>query len=511
MRQFVRRSVLSVVLASSATSGAFAQGGTSADSAAVRRDSIAAAALAAAPVAPPAPGAPVTAASANREAHFWLPVYEIIGFLAINNVAARIMYPNEREDGIKVYSSTFKSTWNHITVQRWVYDIDPFNTNQFQHPFQGASMYGFARSSGHGFWPSMIYSNVGSFMWKMAGETDPPSINDIITTGQAGSILGEAMYRMADLVMRDSGATGPSIFRQVASGVLSGGVNRRILGNHFAPHLPDSLPYFFWQMRFGASMDALARDVSTPTSLFLRRDATADFGIAYGLPGRYGYTYTRPFDYFDFESSVLLSSVSNFIETINVRGLLAGEKTKDTDNSRGIWGLYGSFDYISPFLFRVSSTALSLGTTREYKLGGGVALQGSLLAGAGFGAAGSTTIIASTPANAAIRDYHFGITPQALLNLRLLAGERGFLDMNFRDYYVSGVGSDDSRGVERIFRGDIGATIRFYKGNALGLKYAYSTRSASYGTLPPQASQEGSFTIVYTILGSRTFGTGEWK
>jgi hypothetical protein len=34
----------------------------------------------------------------------------------------------------------------------------------------------------------------------MAGETDPPSINDMITTGQAGSLLGEALYRMADLV-----------------------------------------------------------------------------------------------------------------------------------------------------------------------------------------------------------------------------------------------------------------------------------------------------------------------
>ena len=66
-------------------------------------------------------------------------------------------------------------------------------------------MYGLARSSGLGFWESLAYSNVGSFLWKMAGETDPPSINDQITTGNAGSLLGEALFRMAGLVLEEGG------------------------------------------------------------------------------------------------------------------------------------------------------------------------------------------------------------------------------------------------------------------------------------------------------------------
>jgi hypothetical protein len=392
-------------------------------------------------------------------------------------------------------------------VQRWVFDIDPFNTNQFQHPFQGATMYGFARSSGHGFWPSLAYSNVGSFIWKMAGETDPPSINDIITTGQAGSMLGEAMYRMADLIVRDSGSHGPGLFRQITSGVLSGGVNRRILGKHFANHLPDSLPAFFWQLNFGGSLGAFTQ--ATPTNN-LRQDAVLDFAIAYGLPGRIGYTYTRPFDYFDFESSVLPSQFSNFIQNIMVRGLLAGEKTKDTDNSRGIWGLYATFDYISPFQFRVSSTALSMGTTREHRFGPDLSLQSTVLGGVGFGAAGSTTIIPSTPTAAAIRDYHFGLTPQAMVNLRLIAADRAMIDMTDRYYYVSGAGSDDSRGIERIFRGDLGVTFRIYKANALGIKYTYSTRNATYGTQPQISAHEGSYSLYYTVLGSRHFGSVAW-
>lgn len=454
-----------------------------------------------------------TAGTPARESHVLLPAEEILGFLAFTNIAARIMYANETQDGIKVYSSTFASTWDHIRTQRWVHDIDPFNTNQFQHPYQGAMMYGFARSSGHGFWPSLVYSNIGSFVWKMAGETDPPSINDIITTGQAGSLLGEAFYRMANLIMRDSGTTKPSRGREIGAGLLSipSGMNRRILGDRFRANLPDSTPVMFWQLRVGATLDALAKDVSTPTSLFLRRDATVDFTISYGLPGRAGYTYTRPLDYFDFQGSFLPSTFSNFVENIMVRGLLVGGKTKDTENQRGIWGLYGSYDYISPYLFRVSSTAVSLGTTRQYRLGPSVALQGSLLGGAGFGAAGTTTVLASTPENAVTRDYHFGLTPQGLLALRLLLGDRAMIDMTAREYYVTGVGSDDRRGSEKIFRGNIGATFRIHGGNALGLQYVLSTRSAEYGTLPDKKLQEGTVTIVYTILGKEHFGAVRWR
>lgn len=499
MRDVLRRSVAVLLLTCSFAGRSSAQAAGTATG------------TAAATATTPSPDSLNAARVAEQESHVLLPAVEILGFLAFTNVAARIMYPNEMEDGIKVYSSTFTSTWDHIRQQHWVHDIDPFNTNQFQHPYQGASMYGFARSSGHAFWPSLIYSNIGSFVWKMAGETDPPSINDIITTGQAGSMLGEALYRMANLIMRDSGAAGPSRGREIGAGLLSSGLNRRILGNRFRANLPDSEPVMFWQLRFGATLDALARDVSTPTSLFLRRDATLDFTISYGLPGRAGYTYTRPFDYFDFQGSFLPSTFSNFIENIMVRGLLVGEKTKDTENSRGIWGLYGSYDYISPYLFRVSSTALSLGTTRQYLLSPNVALQGSLLGGVGFGAAGTTTILPSTPENAVTRDYHFGLTPQGLLALRLLLGDRAMIDMTARDYYVTGVGSDDRRGSEKIFRGNIGATFRIRGGNALGFQYVLSTRSAEYGTLPDKKLQEGTITIVYTILGKERFGAVHWR
>lgn len=475
MRIIVRRALLAAVLAGVAARASPAQAGASADT---------------------------TGGKSNV-----LPAVEITGFLVLLSAYDRFAYADAMQDGKRVYSSTLASTWDHLRTQRWVHDQDPFNVNQFEHPYQGATMYGLARSAGHDFWTSLAHANIGSFMWKMAGETDPPSINDMITTGQAGSLLGEALYRMADLVLKDQ----PGVrWHGFVADALSPprALNRRLLGERFRAQLADSAPATSWQVRLGATVDAVAHDYSAPVTL-LNRDATAELWMAYGLPGKTGYAYTRPLDYFDLQMSLLFNA-SNPIENVMIRGLLKGTTTAETATSRGIWGLYGSYDYISPFLFRVSSTAVSLGTTRQYWLMPSLALQGSLLGGVGYGAAGSTTIVPSTPTNAAIRDYHFGITPQALLALRFIAGDRAMLDMAAREYYVSGLGSDDVHGSETIFRGNIGFNVRVVGGHALGVRFVQSNRDARYGTLPNKRSSEGTFTLAYSFLGAQQFSAVRW-
>jgi hypothetical protein len=500
MRSIVRRSILIALLAGFVAHGASAQGGSSAPDSATARPT---------PAAPNRSGA-VPGTTAGVRSNNVLPAVEITGFLALLSAYDRVAYANVTQDGKKVYSSTWASTWDHLRTQHWVYDQDPFNTNQFQHPYQGATMYGLARSSGHSFWTSLIHANVGSFIWKMAGETDPPSINDMITTGQAGSLLGEALYRMADLVLKDGGGDNPSRLHEFGAALISppGGLNRTIFGDRYKGTLPETAPARGWQLSVGATVDALAQDVSSPTTL-LRRDATFGIAMSYGLPGQPGYEYTRPLDYFDFQFSAL-SNASNPIENIMLRGLLVGGKTTDSENSRGIWGLYGSYDYISPYLFRVSSTAVSLGTTRQYWFGPDIALQGSFLGGVGYGAAGST-VAPTTASNETIRDYHFGVTPQALLALRFLIGDRAMLDMTGREYYVSGWGSDDTRGSETIFRGNFGLTVRVYGGNAIGVQYVESTRNAVYGNQPDRKLSEGTISVVYSILGGDHFSAVKWR
>lgn len=432
---------------------------------------------------------------------------ELASFLVLLNAYDRSAYANEYQDGKKVFAVTFNTAWDHLREERWVHDRDPFNVNQFGHPYQGATMYGFARSAGQGFWTSLIYSDVGSFAWEIAGETDPPSINDLITTGQAGSLLGEALYRLSDLVTKDNPGK-HHFWHDVLADVLSPprALNRRAFGGQFRNELPDSAPATSWQLRLGATVDALAH---AQTSTLLNRHVAGEYWMSYGLPGEPGYEYDRPLDYFDFQAS-LLASTSNPIESVMLRGLLLGRKTAAGSTARGIWGLYGSYDYISPFLFRVSSTAVSLGTTQQLWLAPGLALQGSSLAGVGYGAAGTTTVVPSTPTSEEVRDYHFGVTPQALLALRLIAGNRLSIDADGREYYVSGLGSDDVHGSELIFRGDFGASLRIIGGHTLGVRYIASTRDAKYGKFPDRHFTEGTVTVAYSFLGANQFGAVKW-
>jgi hypothetical protein len=423
-----------------------------------------------------------------------IPALEVPGFLLLLNLYDRVRYPDQTQDGKKVYSSTFSSSWEHLSRQNWVFDQDPFNVNQFAHPYQGATMYGLARSSGLGFWQSLAYSNVGSFLWKMAGETDPPSINDQITTGNAGSLLGEALFRMSELVLQDQSPR-PDMLHELGAAIISPSTafNRYAFGDRFKTVFPNYAPATFWRFRLGVSMNSV-----------LQQDATLDFGMSYGLPGKPGYSYTRPLDYFDFQITGLARE-SNPVENVLLRGLLYGKQYQAGNDYRGIWGLYGSYDYISPALFRVSTTALSLGTTGQYWLAPGIALQGSLLGGVGFGAAGTTPTVSGE------RDYHYGVTPQGLLALRLLFGDRSALDLAARGYYVSGTGSDNSHGSETIMRASSNLNFRVYGRHGVGIQYVQSIRDAKYGSSPGKFQSDGTVSLVYTFLGDSHFGAVEWR
>ena len=88
-----------------------------------------------------------------------------------------------------------------LTDSRWVLDRDQFSVNQFMHPYGGTVYFGLARSAGLNFWESFLYSGAGSFLWEIAGEKPPPSINDQITTSFGGTFLGEPLFRMANLLL----------------------------------------------------------------------------------------------------------------------------------------------------------------------------------------------------------------------------------------------------------------------------------------------------------------------
>ncbi|HEU5304474.1 MAG TPA: hypothetical protein VFU40_07515, partial [Gemmatimonadales bacterium] len=166
-------------------------------------------------------------------------------------------------------------------------------------------------------------------------------------------------------------------------------------------------------------------------------------------------------------------------------------------------------EYLSPQIFRLSTTALALGTVAQWWLSRTVALQGATHAGLGFAAAG-------TVADKDERDYHYGLAPQGLLGLRLIFGDRAMLEASGRLYYVTGAGSGagagtSSSGNEIIARGNAGFTLRVYGPHALGIQYTVSTRDARFADLRDRHQSVQTVSLSYSFLGQTRFGAVEWR
>jgi hypothetical protein len=427
-----------------------------------------------------------------------IPAVDIVGFqLALN------LFNRNFDSEADIYK-TDGSSIQHNLQSGWVIDKDPFATNQFLHPYQGSIYHGFARSAGLNYWEALGYDFVGSAIWEVAGETGAPSMNDQITTSFGGSFLGEALYRMSNFLLEPSGGR-PGFFRGLGAAVTSpsASFNRLAFGDRFDGVFPSHDPATYSRIGIGVRRNDKLDNVG-PDDNSQSDELVGDVVMDYGLPGKPNYEYTRPFDYFHFEATVA-SSQQTLPEDVQVRGLLVGSKYELGHDYRGVWGLYGAYDYISPEVFSVSSTSINLGTTGQWWLSKSVALQGTGLAGLGWTAAG-TVGDASTG-----NDYHYGASPQVLGALRVIFGSVAVLDMTGRAYYLGSLQSGGNEDSETILRGKIALTARVYGHHALGLQYVASSRDARYTAGNDTYQSIGAVSIFYTYIGDTDFGAVEWR
>ncbi len=447
---------------------------------------------------------------------YGVPAYEIPAFELLLNRFDHYAVDSE------VYPSplaNFRENLHH----KWVVDNDAFATNQFLHPYQGAFYQGLARSSGLDFWQSSAYTFAGSLLWEYAGENTRPSINDQVASGIAGNFLGEPLFRMASLLL-ESGPNGeePGLLRKIGAAIISPsmGLNRLVYGDRFAGVFRSNDPAVYTRVDLGESVSThfysnvnANADLTAPpaSQTFKRQSASAIFTMAYGLPGKSDYSYERPFDYFNFELS---ADTTNAVETVFSRGLLFGTDYALGADYRGIWGLYGTYEYVGPQVFRVSTTAAALGSTGQWWISHQVALQGTALLGVGYGGGGVIHGAGVTQAGVlgdGQRDYHYGLAPQGEVQGRLIFGDRLSLDTTFREYYISRVAATESTGSEDISRADAALTIRIFKLHGITFRYSEASRNGRYATLPTSHQTIGTFSIGYTLLGNARFGAVDWR
>jgi hypothetical protein len=429
------------------------------------------------------------AIKANRS--YAIPAAEIVAFDFLLNQFDRHHF------GCCDFDSNIHTIRRNLR-SKWDVDRDPFTVNQLGHPYQGSMYHGFARASGLGYWEALGYTFAGSAFWEIAGEATPPSRNDQVNTGIGGSFLGEALFRISNLVLERPGDMSP-FWREIAATVISPptGFNRMAFGDRFRTVFPSNDPVYFSRLQLGFSGTA-HNDAGFSTTKLKRGEVLADFLIDYGLPGKKGYAYERPFDYFSLQAT---ASSANGFENVMTRGLLKG-KAYEGERYRGVLGLFGVYDYIAPQTYRVSSTALHLGTTGQWWVRDDVAVLGTALLGLGYTAVGS---VRSSDES----DFHYGVAPQGLLALRAIYRDKFAIDIAARAYYVSRVAAAQRGGHENIERIDAALTWRVNGRHGVSIKYLGNRRDAYYPDIGDRSQHRGTVGIFYTLLGHDFFGATE--
>jgi hypothetical protein len=436
--------------------------------------------------------APARAPDIEPESSFAIPALEIVTFdLLLSNF-------NRATSGSHDYDVSWHSV-EHNLRGPWVVDNDPFKVNQFAHPYQGSLYHSIGRSMGLNYWQASALTFAGSAWWEITGEKTPPSKNDQVASGIAGSFFGEPLFRMAHLV-GDHSTLPPSWRPWLASAISPPvGVNRLAFGSRFGAAFDDHDPAYY--SRFHVGGNRVTNDNFATAHGAKTNAAQVDYAMDYGLPGKPGYSYNRPFDYFNFEAAL---SSANGVENLTSNGMLLGDHYALGDRVRGIAGIFGGYEYLAPQVYRVSTTSASLGTMLQWWASERVAVQTGISGGIGYAAA------TSSRRNPDLTDYHYGMAPRASMNLRVIGGDRVALDMAARAVSMGRIANRQA-GRDDISRLETALTWRVTGPHAIGLSYIWSHRSASFPGGVDQRQTLGQFGIYYTLLGRQDFGAVEWR
>ncbi len=440
-----------------------------------------------APVREPAPPAPPLPWQ-----HWVVPALEgsalSLGLLAFSNLVTRMPFA-------ELTSATVVA---NLRPSAWTFDVDYYLTNQFGHPYQGSWYFSAARSSGLSFWWAALYTLLHSLAWELFFETEPPSVNDQITTPIGGSLLGEALHRAARQLRNGDG---PRWLTAIGATLLDpfGALNLALLGD--PPQEDVTLTPLFVRWQFGASasvvvdrVDAQPRDRSLPQALIAVL-------LVSGPPWDPRTNYDAPLSYFDLRAD--LSFPSKVVGNLFIRGLLAGRRFGDRHGPmQGVWGLFGDYDYAAAAIVRASAVGLGPGFILQHRLAPKLYLQGGGLLGASpFAAAGQLLDVSPDLG----RDYHVGPGLQSILDLRLVQPDWFALELSVRNWLVVGAYIPPS-GFESITYGTVALSVSLWRWLGAGAEFTLSDRRATFTGNPSQYDTGFAFRLTLNVLSEPFFG-----
>jgi len=340
------------------------------------------------------------------------------------------------------YAKISLNTINRNISNGFVWDNDNFSTNLLSHPYMGSIYFNAARSNGLSFWESVPFPFAGSLMWEFIAESEPPAINDFLSTSFGGVALGEVTNRLSSLLLDDSKRGTERFFREFASALISParGLNRLIDGdawkvrqNRYKYNDPGDLPIKFGITtgdRYMVDDNSFFRESNTPY---------LEFDIVYGDP--LSNTTNQPFDYFKLNSVFNLGGNQPMVGSINLTAKILGHCFEPITGHKVMLGLFQHFDYYDSGLlikeskkipFKISeAAALGIGMIYQYPRTNKITIKQSSFLNAVLLGGALTDYY-----NVIDRNYNMGSGYSIKTNTSIDFGKYGNFELNLMDYRI---------------------------------------------------------------------------
>lgn len=142
----------------------------------------------------------------NQQAPYGQKVLRGAGLVLSSQVLSAGLLFVMPEESSNWEKDEFRDNFKRAYTEPPVFDEDSWYINYLAHPYQGSLYYNAYRSQGAKFWQASLFCIGHSMMWEYLYEAgfEQPSIQDMIVTPIAGSLLGE-LFHFSTLRMSRNG------------------------------------------------------------------------------------------------------------------------------------------------------------------------------------------------------------------------------------------------------------------------------------------------------------------
>lgn len=262
---------------------------------------------------------------------------------------------------------SWKTVGHNLNPGSWTWDNDPFQTNQFGHPYHGSMFYSAFRSNGYSFWQSVPATMAGSYLWETFAENQAPAPNDFINTSFGGIVLGEMTYRFSNKIINNRQRGAKRQVQEVLGFLVNpmNGLNRLLDGK--------------WGKVYGNEKDRDSTKIIGEIDLGVRSintDGTKSLPTNghFGWYGRARLLYGDPAENLKSPFSNIAVTAefgqddSTNVNVISVYGSLAGWDVSIRDNIQNLLILSANYDYISNRAFFYGGQSIKFNMLSEFRI-----------------------------------------------------------------------------------------------------------------------------------------------